>query len=103
MIDDYVPVFNKQPMFTGPVKDKEVYPLLLEKAIAKLYTSYERVPTDCETLMETIFCGAVRKKHFAAIDTKEHVVTILEQGLTKRGLVVLLSKFDPKVRNYGIY
>jgi hypothetical protein len=53
--------------------------------------------------METIFCGAVRKKDFASIDTKEHVVTILQQGLSKRGLVVLLSKFDAKVRNYGIY
>jgi hypothetical protein len=53
--------------------------------------------------METIFCGAVRKKDFASLDTKEKIVTILDQGLDKKGLIILLSKFDSKVRNYGIY
>ena len=77
--------------------------MLLEKAIAKLYGCYESIPTDCETLMQTIFCGAVRKKDFSSLNTKEKIVTILDQGLEKKGLIILLSKFDSKVRNYGIY
>lgn len=103
VIDDYVPIFNKMPMFTGPARGREVYPMLLEKAIAKLYGCYEAIPTDCETLLETIFCGAVRKKNFNSIETREQITNILEQGLNKNGLIILLSKHDSKVRNYGIY
>ena len=53
--------------------------------------------------MEAIFCGAVRKKDFASLETREQIISILDQGLHKNGLVILLSKFDSKVRNYGIY
>jgi hypothetical protein len=55
--------------------------MLLEKAIAKLFGNYESVPTDCETLMETIFCGAVRKKNFNSLETREQILKILEHGL----------------------
>jgi len=52
--------------------------------------------------METIFCGAVRKKNFNSLETREQILNILEQGLLKNGLIIVLSKFDSKVRNYGI-
>lgn len=79
-----------------------MYAMLLEKAIAKLYGCYDLIPRDCEQLMETIFCGAVRKKDFEMLETKEQIIMILDQGLIKNGLVILLSKMDSKVRNYGI-
>ena len=39
-VDDYIPVHQGQPIFVGPVRHNEVYPMLLEKAIAKACGSY---------------------------------------------------------------
>jgi hypothetical protein len=40
VIDDYIPIHEGFPLFVGPVRDNEVYPMLLEKAIAKACGSY---------------------------------------------------------------
>jgi hypothetical protein len=40
IIDDYVPSFKGFHIFTGPANDVEVYPMLLEKAIAKICGGY---------------------------------------------------------------
>jgi hypothetical protein len=40
VIDDYLPVADNMAMFVGPVRNNEVYPMLLEKALAKAAGSY---------------------------------------------------------------
>jgi len=44
VIDDYIPVHKGQPIFVGPVRQNEVYPILLEKALAKACGGYENIP-----------------------------------------------------------
>ena len=44
IIDDYIPTHDGQPIFVGPARENEVYPMLLEKAIAKVCGSYENIP-----------------------------------------------------------
>jgi hypothetical protein len=46
VIDDYVPAFRGLHVFTGPASGVEVYPMLLEKAIAKLRGGYSEMPTN---------------------------------------------------------
>jgi hypothetical protein len=36
------------------------------------------------------------------LKSKDQIPVILGFGLQKNGLVILLSKFDSKIRNYGI-
>lgn len=48
IIDDYVPTYNKQPLFTGAVRDREAYPMIIEKALAKVCGSYENIPTNVD-------------------------------------------------------
>ena len=40
IVDEYVPSCKGYHVFTGPANEVEVYPMLLEKAIAKLCGSY---------------------------------------------------------------
>ena len=40
VVDDFIPVFNGQPLFTYSDDQGEMWPLLLEKAFAKLHGSY---------------------------------------------------------------
>ena len=48
VVDDYVPTYKNMPLFVGPANECEVYPMLLEKALAKAFNSYENIPTDTE-------------------------------------------------------
>lgn len=42
--------------------------------------------------MESIFCGAVRRKDFSSLDSKDLIPLIIDQGLNKKGLTILISK-----------
>lgn len=45
IIDDYVPVVNSiHPLMVGPVANREIFPMLLEKAVAKICGGYHKVP-----------------------------------------------------------
>ena len=70
IIDDYVPAFKGMPLFLGPVYEKEVFPMLIEKALAKVFGSYENVPEDTETIMEALFCGPARKINMLGLKEK---------------------------------
>lgn len=59
MVDDYIPSHDGMPIFVGPVRENEVYPMLLEKALAKACGSYEDIAEDAEEILEMIFCGPV--------------------------------------------
>ena len=48
IIDDYIPTYQGYSLFSGPLQEHEVYPMLLEKAIAKVYGSYKNMPNNVE-------------------------------------------------------
>lgn len=102
IIDDFVPTFNKRPLFTGAVRDKEVYPMIIEKAIAKICGGYEKIPTDMDELLEILFCGPLQKRKIEDLNDKEAVEKEIDLILNKRGVGAFFSKKDGKVRNYGI-
>lgn len=45
-MDEYIPWLENQPAFTK-AKQSELWVILLEKAWAKLYTSYKRIEAGC--------------------------------------------------------
>lgn len=63
VIDDYIPTHEGFPLFVGPARQNEVYPMLLEKAIAKVCGSYEDIPENAEEILEIIFCGPVKNEN----------------------------------------
>lgn len=102
VIDDYIPTDNGRPIFVSPVRENEVYPMLLEKAIAKVCGSYEEIPESAEEIMEMIFCGPVQTKKVLELREKELLGQTLQGCIRKKELAVLVSKRDPKIRNYGL-
>ena len=40
VVDDYIPIYQNAPLFTYSDDQGEVWPMLLEKAFAKLHGSY---------------------------------------------------------------
>ena len=44
VVDDYFPVVDNMHIFVGPVRNNEVYPMLIEKALAKAAGSYSNIP-----------------------------------------------------------
>ena len=47
-VDDYLPSQKNMPFFVGPVRGNEVYPMLIEKALAKACGTYDRIPESTE-------------------------------------------------------
>ena len=70
IIDDYVPTYKGYSLFSGPVHEREVYPMLLEKAIAKVYGSYSKMPKKVEQILEMLYCGAICKKDLQNLENK---------------------------------
>lgn len=97
-----MPTYNKRPLFTGAVRDKEVYPMIIEKALAKICGGYEKIPTDMDELLEILFCGPLQKRRIEDLNDKEAVEKEIDLILNKRGVGAFFSKKDGKVRNYGI-
>ena len=51
IIDDYVPTMLGKPLMCGPIKEREVFLMLLEKALAKICGSYEKIPDELEEIL----------------------------------------------------
>jgi hypothetical protein len=43
IIDDYIPSYGNKPLFCGPHNFNETFPMLIEKALAKLYGNYKEI------------------------------------------------------------
>lgn len=56
LIDDYMPSYGGKPIFCGPENFNECFPMLMEKALAKLYGSYKDIPSNPVEILETIAC-----------------------------------------------
>lgn len=79
VIDDYVPVVSGTlPLMVGPVADREIFPMLIEKAIAKICGGYDRIPEDLDELLEIIFCGPLRKAKMEELNNTEKVSGVVE-------------------------
>lgn len=102
VIDDYFPVADNMPMFVGSVRNNEVYPMLIEKALAKAAGSYENIPDKTEDILEMIFCGPVSTNLVSELREKNSFGDKLQLALEQKQLTVLISKKDPKVRNFGL-
>jgi len=49
-----------------------------------------------------IFCGPVHTNNVMDLRDKSKLNSTLKDCMQKKGLTVLLSKKDPKIRNYGL-
>lgn len=65
-------VFGKALM-AGAVKEKEIFLMLIEKALAKSCGSYENIPQDLDNLLEILFCGPLRKSKILELSEREKV------------------------------
>lgn len=101
-MDDYIPTHEGFPLFVGPARENEVYPMLLEKAIAKVCGSYEEIPENVDDLLEIIFCGPVKTKNVQQLRENDKLASSLRECIAQRSLSVLVSRRDPKIRNYGL-
>ena len=43
VVDDYIPTLNGKPAFAGYKSGQALWVMILEKALAKIYGSYERI------------------------------------------------------------
>ena len=102
VVDDYVPVHKKMPIFVGPIRMNEIYPMLIEKALAKAAGTYEDIPEEAEQVLEMLFCGPVSTNAIVALREKDTLGERLQNALDQKQLTVLISRKDSKIRNYGI-
>lgn len=62
IIDDFIPMANEKiPFMSKPVAENEIFPMLIEKAIAKVCGKYSSIPENVEEILEILFCGPLRK------------------------------------------
>ena len=92
IIDDYVPTINGKPLMCGPIKQRETFLMLLEKALAKICGSYEKIPEELEPLLEMLFCGPLRKSKIDELSDKEKIKNIIENTLSNRGVAGFMTK-----------
>ena len=76
--------------------------MLIEKALAKAAGSYENIPTKTEDILEMIFCGPVSTNLVSELREKNSFGDKLQSALEQKQLTVLISKKDPKIRNFGL-
>jgi hypothetical protein len=53
LIDEYVPTLRGRPIYTPPFNNR-LYPALIEKALAKIYSSYIKIPKRVPEIMENL-------------------------------------------------
>ena len=78
-------------MFVSPVRNNEVYPMLIEKALAKAVGSYEKIPDKTEDILEMIFCGPVSNHLVTELREKNTFGDKLQSALEQKQLTVLIS------------
>jgi hypothetical protein len=81
VVDDYIPTHNNIPIFAGPARENEVYPMLIEKALAKASGSYEDIPEEAEEILEMLFCGPVSTTPVAQLRDKNTLGDKLQTAL----------------------
>lgn len=86
IIDDYIPVIGGKPLFCQAYNFKECFAILLEKALAKLYGSYQSIPTSSAELVEAIACTPVSileisERHIAKVEQEAFLKRIFESPL----------------------
>lgn len=59
VVDEFVPTINGKCIYTAPFKNK-IYPCLIEKAVAKNFGGYDRIPRSVPEIMECL-CYFPRK------------------------------------------
>lgn len=102
IIDDFIPTYKKRPFFTSAVRDKEIYPIIIEKALAKLCGGYDKIPVDIDELLEILFRGPLRRRKINELNDKEVVEKAVDGAIIEEGIAAFMSKRDAKIRNYGI-
>ena len=102
IIDDYVPTIKGYSVFSGPVATNEVYPMLLEKAIAKATKGYANMPERVEDVLEMLYCGAICKTNLNDLSDKSEFSRTVKETLAGKGMCLLYSKTEEKIRDYGI-
>jgi hypothetical protein len=103
MIDDYVPVVNGvHPLMVGPAVEREIFPMLIEKALAKACGGYDKIPESVDELLEMLLCGPLRTTKINELSNTEMVSKVVGNTLKNGGVAGFLSKSTPKVHNFAI-
>lgn len=101
LIDDYIPAYGGKPIFCCPFNISECFPMLLEKALAKLYGSYKDIPTNPVEVLESIACTPVTVlEPFSKYFTKEKQAAFLNTISNNHWCVI--SKDSKDIQDYGL-